>query len=38
MASHVYKVPEDKRWARVSLWHGIAHRITVTKAAAGENK
>lgn len=38
MASHVYKVPEDKRWARVSLWHGIAHRIAVTKAAAGENK
>ena len=37
-ATHTYKVPEDKKWARISLWHGIAHKISVTKAVHGENK
>ena len=28
-ASHEYRVPEGGRWARLSVWHGIAEKIEV---------
>ena len=30
-ARHVFRVPEGMRWARVSAFHGIVERITVTE-------
>ena len=30
-ASHVYRVPAGRHWARVSVWHGIAEKIEVTE-------
>ena len=29
--SRVYRVPDGKRWARVSAWHGIVKKISVVE-------
>lgn len=33
--SHIYRVPDGKRWARVSAWRGIVKEITVTAVEEG---
>lgn len=30
-AEHVFRVPDGMRWARISAWHGIAEKATVTE-------
>lgn len=34
-ASRRYRVPEGKRWARVSVWHGVARNISIVAEEGG---